>query len=506
MAIEDHYKFLRRRIAKCGCGDSLYVVWAYSQFLQVRSFNFPKNIDKHESFLADGRLHFLIHEWELEIIATEVILHAVDGPKTMRDWPTLANIVTRLRRLENELYGDNENADIQIELSRIMHRQIVWQQFRPQTKLTYRYHRIFSDPAVDAICRKVVGLSVDALYYQGILAYLHFAKAPALELSAHTTPETQALLKFAARPLSEVRDLIADAHALNHSYAYRVGPLTLFPLLIVEDANRILVLSPVPTLFFWRLTSGLYYDLIKGDADFGNALGASFERYIGEVISRVATSAAFQHFGEAKYGTKRHPKATCDWMLVEGDTAAVFIECKTKRITVAAKTAMGDLSPLKHDIGKLADAIVQLYERLQDYAAGLFPTLSYVPDRKCYPVVVTLEEWYLFGERVMALLREAVESKMREAGLELDWLDRAPYSILSTDEFEDAIQIINMVGIGMCFESKLSDREMRSWPFGNYLRHHFAEEWKARKPIFPDEAKAMLNRLAAQANATPASS
>jgi hypothetical protein len=311
MAIEEHYKYLQRRIAKCGCGDSLYVIWAYSQFMQVRNFCFPENINKHADFLADGRVNFLIHEWELEIIATEAILHAVDGTKTMRDWPTLTGIVTRLRRLENELYGDNENADIRIEMSRIMHRQIAWQQFRPQTKLAYRYYRIFSDRAVDAICRKVVGLSIDALYYQGVLAYAHFAKVPALELNEGTTQETQALLKFAGRPLEEVRDLISDAHALDHSYAYRVGPLTRFPLITVENADRKLAVCPLPTLFFWRLTSGLYYDLIKGDADFGNALGASFERYIGEVVSRVATSPTLQHFGEAKYGGRRRPAIGC---------------------------------------------------------------------------------------------------------------------------------------------------------------------------------------------------
>jgi len=504
MAIDDHYKYLRRRISRCGCVDSLYVIWAYSQFLQVRNFRFPDDIEKHQDFRADSRLNYLIHEWELELIATEAILHAVDGIKTMRDWSTLANIVNRLRRLENELYGDKEDADIQIELSRIMHRQIAWQQFRPQTKLAYRYYRIFSDPSIDAICRKVVGLSIDALYHQGVLAYAHFAKVPALELNASTAQETQSLLRFAARPLSEVRALTSGAHALDHSYAYRVGPLTQFPLIRVENPDRKLVLCPLPTLLFWRLTSGLYYDLIKGDPDFGNALGSSFERYIGEVLSRVATSPALLHLGEAKYGTKQRPKATCDWLLVAGEAAAAFIECKTKRITVAAKTAMGDLAPLKYDIGKLADAIVQLYERLQDYAAGLFPNLPYVPSRKCYPVVVTLEEWYLFGERVMALLREAVETRMREAGVELNWLDRAPYSVLSTDEFEDAVQIINMVGLVTCFEGKLSDKEMRSWPFGNYLRHRFVERWKSRKLIFPDEAKAMFNRLAMHATDTAA--
>ena len=79
------------------------------------------------------------------------------------------------------------------------------------------------------------------------------------------------------------------------------------------------------------------------------------------------------------------------------------------------------------------------------------------------------------------------------------WLIRAPHSVMSVDEFEDAAQIINKVGVATCFEGKLSDAEMRSWPFGNYLRHHFAEEWKTRKLVFRDEAQAMFNRLAAQA-------
>jgi hypothetical protein len=76
MSIEDHYKYLRRRVSKCGFVDSLYVIWAYSQLLQVRNFHFPADIEKHEAFGSDSRLNFLIHEWELESIATEVILHA----------------------------------------------------------------------------------------------------------------------------------------------------------------------------------------------------------------------------------------------------------------------------------------------------------------------------------------------------------------------------------------------------------------------------------------------
>jgi hypothetical protein len=120
-------------------------------------------------------------------------------PRPCGTGPPLATIVQKLRNLENELYGANDNADIFIEMARIMHRQISWQQFRPSTKLLYRYHRIFSDPAVDTICRKVVGLPVDGLYCQAILAYVKLVRLPALKLGDTTTRGAQLFLKFAAR-------------------------------------------------------------------------------------------------------------------------------------------------------------------------------------------------------------------------------------------------------------------------------------------------------------------
>jgi len=122
MAIQDHYNRLPRRISRCGVLDALRVIWAYSQFLQVRDFCFPDDIEKHQDFVADSRVNYLIHEWEFGTLATEVILHAERGTKSMRDWSTLASIVKKLRNLENELYGETNNADILIEMARIIHR------------------------------------------------------------------------------------------------------------------------------------------------------------------------------------------------------------------------------------------------------------------------------------------------------------------------------------------------------------------------------------------------
>jgi hypothetical protein len=112
MAIQDHYKYLRRRVSRCGVLDSLRVIWAYSQFLQVGDFCFPDDIEKHQDFIADSRMSNMIHEWELETLATEVIFHAERGTKSMSNWSTLASIVRKVRNFENELYGENSDADI----------------------------------------------------------------------------------------------------------------------------------------------------------------------------------------------------------------------------------------------------------------------------------------------------------------------------------------------------------------------------------------------------------
>jgi hypothetical protein len=96
MAAADHYRYLQSRIARCERAEVLYVVWAYSQFLQVRNFAFPNNIEKHSQFVAGSRLSYLIHEWELEIIATEALLHAGRGTRSISEWRTSGVLLLRL--------------------------------------------------------------------------------------------------------------------------------------------------------------------------------------------------------------------------------------------------------------------------------------------------------------------------------------------------------------------------------------------------------------------------
>jgi hypothetical protein len=103
---------------------------------------------------------------------------------------------------------------------------------------------------------------------------------------------------------------------------------------------------------------------------------------------------------EAEFQVGRHRKDTVDWIIQQADEGALFVECKTKRLTWASKAGLADLAALEQDIQKLAGAVVQVYRTLSDYREHRYPQLPYSVGRRIYPVIVTLEDWYFFGHEL----------------------------------------------------------------------------------------------------------
>src|ERR1700730_13318668 len=109
MAIEALYRTIRSDARQLARRDSLAVIWAYSQFLQVNDFQMPQYIEVAQQ-LHDARpRQGVLAEWTLEHLAREIIRYsdeeARDG-KTLRRWDTLAHLANTLRDLEGEIYRD----------------------------------------------------------------------------------------------------------------------------------------------------------------------------------------------------------------------------------------------------------------------------------------------------------------------------------------------------------------------------------------------------------------
>lgn len=505
MTIEEHYWTARTTVRELGCRDSLYVIWAYCQHLQVNGFSIPNDIQVDNVFLNADPPQTILAEWTFEMIAREVIRHADEEPRrgrTLRQWNTVAKIANALRDLEGEIYTQLVGGGrIHLELMRIAHRQFVWQQHRFNWKpVIIRYYKLFNAPDILAHTQQATGLSLEHIYLIGLcylgsfLEHPRIARRPDIQIPGLTREHFDRFLTFTSLSRRQLASRLRAEHALDEGFFYRYSSLREFPLVQISHQGRDEIACPIPTLLFWRITTGLYYTL-KDVPGFPTAFGASFQRYVGEVLHQRITNPQLAVLSENEYHVGLCRKDTVDWIIWQGDEAALFVECKTKRLTWASKVGLADLTAFEQDIRKLAGAVVQVYKTIADYRAGRYGNLAFVEARQIYPAIVTLEDWYFFGNEMPGRLDAAVQIGMAAAGLPVAWLDEMPYVILSVHEFEKATGVINAVGVHPVIARKVQDPELRRWGFGAYCNHYYPEEVRNLPKLFYDEYEVMFGNV-----------
>ena len=506
MTIDALYRSIRSDARKLARRDSLEVIWAYSQFLQVNDFEIPRDIQVSQRFLDAHPKQGILAEWSLEHLAREIIRCgdevARDG-KTLKTWDTLADIANALRDLELEIYKQLVGAKyIQHEMMRIMHRQFVWQQQRFHWRWVIRYYKLFNTEALSAHAVEATGLTVDQIFLIGMCYLGHFGDQPRwlrrvpVDIPGLTAEHVELFLAFTSQKRSALAEKLRGEHVLDEDFPYRYSSFRAYPIVEYSNLGVDEIACPIPTLLFWRFTTGLYYSL-RDQAGFPTPFGKSYERYVGEVLATRVTNPDMSVLPEAKYYVGRNRKDSVDWIVQEGAAAAIFIECKTMRLTWASKSGMANLDNLAQDIRKLAGAVVQAYKAIRDYRNGHYPHLAFDAARQIYPIVLTLEDWYCHGMYLPALLDEAVRTTMRSVGLDLDWLTTMPYAVVSIDEFETAIGVTSAAGIVRFWSGKLDDADRRRWPYRSYCGDDFPAETAALPRLFHDEFEAMFANMGA---------
>jgi hypothetical protein len=505
VAIDALYRTIRSAARQLARRESLAVIWAYSQYLQVDDFQMPEDVEVAQQFRDARPRRRILPEWTLEHLAREVIRYgdeeARDG-RTLKRWDTLAHLANTLRDLEGEIYRDLVGGpNIQLELMRIMHRQFVWDQQRFNWTWIIRYYKLFNTPTLTAHAEQATGLSIDQIFLIGMCYLGHFLQQPRwvrraqVEIPGLNGEHIERFLAFTSLTRAALAEKLRAEHALDEGFPYRYSSLRAYPIVQFSHGGVEEIACPIPTLLFWRITTGLYYSL-REQPEFPTDFGESFQAYAGEVLQQRIVNPTIQVLGETEYHVGRNRKDSVDWIVQEGDVAALFVECKTMRLTWASKSGMSDFSALAQDIRKLAGAVVQVYRAIRDYRTGRYPHLPYVEARRIYPVVLTLEDWYCCGLYLPTILDEDVRAVMQSAGLPLDWLETTPYAVISIDEFETAAGVTSAAGIQAFWSGKL-DAEKRRWPFRSYCKDCFAEQVGALPDLFHDEYEAMFANIGA---------
>jgi hypothetical protein len=485
------YLPLRDRVRQLALIPSLYALNAYFRWLQL-GVALPEDVELHAEFrAAKPGPDVPFFPWELDLLTKEVLLHARrDAPGDLRRWRDFAELINLIKTLENDLmamYSDLYEANFLVEMYRIAHRQFPWQA-RVGSRVLARHYKLLSAPPVDALVVQSVGVDTRTLYRSGLASAGLLLNALALRLPLTSQLQdvdaqaAETVLNRFALPLPDLRQRIDECQSYDTDFAYAYNPLKLHPLVRITIDGVDHLLCPVPDHLLRRFTDGVFFEIVRAPG-FSAAFGDSFQAYIGEVLNR-ASQSRYSVLAERAYSVAGREKRSVDW-IVSDDSGDVFLECKTKRIRYAAKFALTDRTPLEEDIGTIAQAVVQTYKAIRDALAGRYPHWR-ARGLPLYPLIVTLDEWYLFNQELIGLLDQKVRQGVEAAGLPEEWLDEHPYSICSVDEFELIAQIQAAVGVAPVMYAKCHGQH-RQWVFDSVLREVYSAELAScSRNLFPE--------------------
>lgn len=487
------YKPLRNHLRKYSLLQSLAVIRAYFQHLQFDS-NFPPDVQVPQQFLAADKVNKNVYEWELELLAREVIINSPEeGELDMRRYRDFASAVNKLKRLSDGIVGSPAcrqlfKENVLQEVFRMSHRQFPWQK-KPNTDDFMRYFRIFEHAEVNAIFIREFGASarqVCALglaltgQYQDHFAVRHPLRFEIPELLSQE--QANVLIDRFSIELADLRQAMVGAQSYDQDFAYTMNPLMVTPLVWAQQDGEKVLISPIPSYILRRFTDGLYYEIYSAPG-FSSAFGESFEDYTGNILEVAVCDSDAVVMREQQYVVDRNRKQSIDWIM-QDQSASLFIECKTKRIRYEGKLALSDTEALDADLDKMASFVVQAYKTLVDALSGHYD--HWEPNgRPVFPVVVTLEEWYSIGDKIISEIDKRVLKKLGESGLDIELLREYPYSICSIKDFEYSAFVMAQTAIAEYMQLK-SDEEHRYWAHGTFCSHHYGQVMANRPELFED--------------------
>jgi hypothetical protein len=389
----------------------------------------------------------------------------------------LATAINHIRRLDGAAYESSPDpaSEILFELHRIAHRQFPWQTMKGVAPIM-RVLKAFGSSGLERVVSKELDMTVRQFLQLGFAATRHFQKNWGMSLNQDYSvieinrQASAALLSRITIPLDELRMQTAASQSYDRDWIYVWNPLEATPLIQFDPQHPDKVICPIPRFLFRRLTTGIFYDLVRS-AGFDNPYGNAFQDYIGQVLKSTCNPSKFRILAEKPYYVGSKKMHGVDWVLSDS-TGHLFIESKTKRLTKQAKT-LSDTRALSNDLDVMATAIVQHYRNILDALSG---KTDWPQDGKpLYPLVLTFEDWFLFSPRADEILQAHIRRRLDEANIPQDVLGKMPFTIASAEEFEIASQVIARTGIEPLMSNKTSAEKVR-WSLLPFLFAEYRDE------------------------------
>ena len=407
---------------------------------------------------AFGNIVITIYRWELHLLAREALLHAsLEAGQKQPSLQDLLKLINDVRRISEGISQKtiNSGTDAMRALHPLIHQQARWQHARDWDRF-HRIFRIYSSEGVHRLLYKKLGVRLTTIYTLTLAIAGSAQRNPKIASTNDYTfmgisaEERDAYFAMFGASRGNLSESIKNSARYNESWAFTWNPLEATPLIQLRPHRAHEYLCPLPEFILRRATDSLFFDLAKSEESYSNPYGMAFQSYVGDVLRAQFKDPAHSVREEQEYWVKKDKKHGVDW-IVSDATGHIMLECKTRRIRADAK-AIVDGAPLIKAIGDLAEVVVQHYKNIHDALEG---KTHWKPDGKLtYPIVVTLDDWYLFAPHVLKILQSQVHEqldKIQLAGL----LESLPFIVTSIAEFEQAGQAIAQIGIDRFCSSRV---------------------------------------------------
>jgi hypothetical protein len=444
-----------------------------------------------------------IQQWQLQLLAREILLNCSSSANEPFTWNAIAHSLNQITAIQNHIsevrYQDKDGADlIWADLHAIAHQQLPLQRKHGMEKMI-RFANVFGAEKLDSLLEHKVGLTFMECVFLTFACVGNFERVGYL-LKDQSYNEfgisDEKVAKFFAwlsRTPSELRKEIHDRQSYDENWSYTWNPLEGTPLISVGAPLKPAVISPVPSLMWNRLSSAIFFDLVK-EKGFDNVYGNAFEAHVGAFAKLILPGPLFTVRGEETYKVGKSQKHGLDWRITDGG-ANLLVECKTKRVTVEAKTLNEEV--LFEQLDVLAKSVVQHYKNASDFADGR--TRAVYNQKPCYLTVVTLEEWHLVSVAAVNVLRQKVLERLEQAGLALSLVTTMPYTVISCEEFERMLCAVRVLGIDQVLRGKFTD-EFSYMPMDSFLMRYAEQVQASYMETYEPSIKALLARMTANMN------
>lgn len=454
MVFDMRHKRLRKLLSRVVDEDFLNAVWVLEWgrddgFVIPRGYDFPREC-LHAGIADEGR----IHSWELETVLTEALATPKQKGRRIanpRSWNFFAAVISALRSAENAEGGRLKTEDVFRDLNRALYRQLPWQSRPEGLADIIRWQSIFSNKTLLGLYVENVGLEPQKMMWIAVAFFQDFRRFPIISkprISSElyfTESDIDAFFLACADTLPNLRKRAVEI-SRHSGLAFRESPFRQKPLVQIGEGKRKRYVCPLKLPLFWRVTSGLYYDIVQEPSAW-NLIGAEFELFERRLVAAAFPEAVVD--GDIHYGIRKEPKKTPDILVSREGILDVAFECKAKRLPLAEKMSATQHQRESLAIGELAKGVFQLVRFRMDLRQGKFDGL-----RECEHtqyVVLTLDDWIFTGRTTKDDVFYRVGDLISRKNIEVDF-DIRDVVFCTAAEFDTIVcrisldQIIGLFG------------------------------------------------------------